>query len=94
MSRSARATSRRRSGRSEPRPLVFPAQRQAAREQAARLGRVSQKVVRRVRREPEPRRLPRPVVWLLWLGGAALASVLVGFLMGLARPRSQPAGQI
>lgn len=33
------------------------------------------------------RRLPRPVVWLLWLLGALLASVVLGFLAGLARPR-------
>ncbi len=44
--------------------------------------------------EPEPtvvvvtrRRLPRPVVWLLWLVGALLGSVVLGFLAGLARPR-------
>ena len=43
--------------------------------------------------EPEPtggaerRRLPRPVVWLLWLLAALLGSVLLGFLAGLARPR-------
>lgn len=47
----------------------------------------------RARVEPEPtvvvvrRRLPRPVVWLLWLGGALLGSVVLGFLAGLARPR-------
>lgn len=33
------------------------------------------------------RRLPRPVVWLLWLLGALLGSVVLGFLAGLARPR-------
>jgi hypothetical protein len=43
--------------------------------------------------EPEPtgvvvrRRLPRPVVWLLWLLGALVGSVVLGFLAGLARPR-------
>ncbi|HEU5486370.1 MAG TPA: hypothetical protein VFU98_15785, partial [Microlunatus sp.] len=43
---------------------------------------------------PEPmvvvarrRRLPRPVVWLLWLLGALVGSVVLGFLAGLARPR-------
>lgn len=50
-------------------------------------------VTMRARVEPEPtvvvvrRRLPRPVVWLCWLGGALLGSVLLGFLAGLARPR-------
>jgi hypothetical protein len=33
------------------------------------------------------RRLPRPVVWLLWLLGALLGSIAIGFLAGLARPR-------
>jgi len=33
------------------------------------------------------RRLPRTVVWLLWLVGALLGSVVLGFLAGLARPR-------
>ena len=33
------------------------------------------------------RRLPRPVVWLLWLLGALVGSVVLGFLAGLARPR-------
>jgi hypothetical protein len=33
------------------------------------------------------RRLPRPVVWLLWLLGALLGSVVIGFLAGLTRPR-------
>lgn len=33
------------------------------------------------------RRLPRPVVWLLWSIGALIASVVLGFLAGLARPR-------
>lgn len=33
------------------------------------------------------RHLPRPVVWLLWLVGALLGSVVLGFLAGLARPR-------
>ncbi|BAK38350.1 hypothetical protein MLP_53360 [Microlunatus phosphovorus NM-1] len=33
------------------------------------------------------RRLPRPVKWLLWLLGALLGSVVLGFLAGLARPR-------
>jgi hypothetical protein len=44
--------------------------------------------------EPEPtvvvvqrRRWPRPVVWLLWLLGALVGSVVLGFLAGLARPR-------
>lgn len=43
--------------------------------------------------EPKPtvvvvrRRLPRPVVWLLWLAGALLGSVVLGFLAGLTRPR-------
>lgn len=32
-------------------------------------------------------RLPRPVVWLLWLLAALAGSVVVGFLAGLARPR-------
>lgn len=31
--------------------------------------------------------LSRPVVWLLWLLGALLGSVILGFLAGLARPR-------
>lgn len=35
----------------------------------------------------ERRRLPRPVVWLLWLLGALLGSVLLGFLAGLTKPR-------
>jgi hypothetical protein len=30
---------------------------------------------------------PRPVVWLLWLVGALVGSVVLGFLAGLARPR-------
>lgn len=38
-------------------------------------------------RQLPSRRLPRPVVWLLWLVAALLASVVVGFLAGLARPR-------
>lgn len=33
------------------------------------------------------RRLPRPVKWLLWLLGALVGSVVLGFLAGLARPR-------
>jgi hypothetical protein len=33
------------------------------------------------------RRLPRPVVWLLWLVAALVGSVVLGFLAGLARPR-------
>lgn len=33
------------------------------------------------------RRLPRPVVWLLWLLAALLGSVVLGFLAGLTRPR-------
>ena len=33
------------------------------------------------------RRLPRPVVWLLWLLGALVGSVLLGFLAGLIKPR-------
>lgn len=33
------------------------------------------------------RRLPRPVVWLLWLLLALAGSVVLGFLAGLARPR-------
>jgi len=37
------------------------------------------------------RRLPRPVVWLLWLLGALLGSVALGFLAGLARPREPDA---
>jgi hypothetical protein len=49
----------------------------------------------RVRRlEPAPlvsRSLPRPVRWLIWLGIAALLSVLAGFAMGLARPRVKAA---
>ena len=32
-------------------------------------------------------RLPRPVVWLLWLLAALAGSVVLGFLAGLARPR-------
>ncbi|HYI59291.1 MAG TPA: hypothetical protein VEX66_14065 [Microlunatus sp.] len=32
-------------------------------------------------------RLPRPVVWLLWLLAALVGSVVLGFLAGLARPR-------
>jgi hypothetical protein len=46
------------------------------------------------RREPAPlvsRTLPRPVRWLIWLGIAALLSVLAGFAMGLARPRVKAA---
>ncbi len=33
------------------------------------------------------RRLPLVVRWMLYLGAAALGSVLVGFVVGLARPR-------
>jgi hypothetical protein len=32
-------------------------------------------------------RIPRPVVWLLWLLAGLAGSVLLGFLAGLARPR-------
>jgi len=32
-------------------------------------------------------RIPRPVVWLLWLLAALAGSVVLGFLAGLARPR-------
>ena len=34
-----------------------------------------------------PRRLPRPLIWLLWLLAALAGSVVLGFLAGLARPR-------
>ena len=40
---------------------------------------------------PRRRRLPRPVVWLLWLVGALVGSVVLGFLAGLARPREPDA---
>jgi hypothetical protein len=87
------ATKRRRSSRRpERRPLMFPAQRQAAREKAATLALISEKLTGKPAKQD--RRLPRPVVWLLWLGGAALASVLIGFALGLTRPRSRAEGQI
>ncbi|HYI52955.1 MAG TPA: hypothetical protein VEX57_03245 [Microlunatus sp.] len=35
----------------------------------------------------KPSRLPRPVVWLLWLLAGLAGSVVLGFLAGLARPR-------
>ena len=70
---------------------IFPAQRRAARQQAAAaLEKVSAKVAGRTPR----RRLPRPAVWLLGLLGAAAFSVLVGFVLGLAQPRTRGEGQV
>ncbi len=69
---------RRRSASSSRRAPIFPAQRRAAKRSAT-----TETITERAGR------LPRPVIWLLWLLGAALLSVVVGFVLGLAQPRTR-----
>lgn len=98
--RNSRVARRRRSSKPARTAPIFPAQRRAARQQTTALGRVTEKVTQTVservpgklgsRRRPT---LPRPVLWLLWLLGAATLSVAVGFVVGLTRPRTQSENQ-
>ncbi len=80
---------RRRSGRPARSAPVFPAQRRAAQQKAATLAKAAGKAAGKASGKRPTGKLPRPVVWLLWLLGAALVSVVVGFVLGFARPRAR-----